>query len=71
MRTDSTTTVECFLFRLGSRSLLSQLSNESDYWKTVEEFVGGNGDTPLGDLTSKQRQWLFKIERDLINEAGK
>lgn len=55
-----------------SMALLSELAADgSDYWSTVEEFIGEHEDRILASLTPKQRVWLIKIKEDLLDEAGK
>lgn len=62
-------TVAEFLFTQCSKSLLSELAADSDYWSKSEKFVQENTHRVLDTLSFKQRDWLLKIKEGLIEEA--
>lgn len=65
----SSQTVAEFLFTQCSKSLLSELAADSDYWSKSEKFVLENTHRVVGELSFKQRDWLLKIKDGLIDAA--
>lgn len=63
-------TVGDFVFTLCSDGILSELAEDSEYWKSCETFLMDNSDTPMKDLTLKQRNWVMKIKNDLLEKQG-
>lgn len=64
-------TVSEYLFTLGSESLLEELAEESEYWSRAHNFVEGNYDKQVADLSDGQKRWLMKIHAELLEEAAK
>lgn len=63
-------TISEYVFALCSDGVLSELADESDYWKSAETFLMDNGDVPMKNLTQKQRAWVIKIKTELLEKQG-
>lgn len=63
-------TVHEYLFGPCSEGLLQELAEENSYWESSLEFVGDNADTPLKNLSPRQRSWAMKIKDGLLEKAG-
>lgn len=63
-------TVHEYLFGPCSESLLQELAEETDYWESALEFVSDNAETPLENLSARQRAWAIKIKDGLLEKAG-
>lgn len=63
-------TVQQFVFKDASKTLLHELAAESEYWDRCKKFIDENIDKTVGSLSFKQRDWLIKIKESLIEEAG-
>lgn len=62
-------TVAEFLFTQCSKSLLSELAADDEYWTKCEKFVLENTHRVLDTLSFKQRDWLLKIKEGLLEQA--
>lgn len=62
-------TVEDFLFKHEDVSMLDlQIkADEGGYWASCERFVEENATKKIGELSSRQRDWLVKIKTGLEN----
>lgn len=61
-------TVDEFLFGPCARSLLSDMAMENEYWEKVEAFVEANRLKSIGELSQKQKDWLFRIKEGLLED---
>lgn len=66
-----TETVSNYLFGPCSFGLLTELSEQSEYWAKVRTFVEENENRTVKFLSAKQRIWLEKIRIGLLEEASK
>lgn len=50
-------------------SMLEKLAEDSEYWKTVSDFMNGNNGRLLSSLSVKQVDWYYNIEAALGTEV--
>lgn len=60
-------TVKEYLFGPCSEGVLAdKVSDGSDYWSRVDEFISDNLYRPMQELSYAQRNWLIKIKEALL-----
>lgn len=52
-------------------SMLEKLAEDSEYWKTVSDFMNGNNGRLLSSLSVKQVDWYYNIDAGLDVEVDK
>jgi hypothetical protein len=63
-------TVSDFLFGPCSKQVLYELvSDGSEYWDKVENFILDNENVKLKALSFAQRSWILKIKDGLLEKA--
>lgn len=64
-------TVEEYVKRFCSVSVLQDLADDNPYWQKACEFYNANRLKKIESLSPKQTQWMQKIVDDLVEEQGK
>ncbi len=61
-------TVKEYLSRNISLEEFEEISDYNDYWYNSYKFYFENRDKEVSELTTKQKDWLYKIARGLADE---